>query len=140
MAQGPRRRIHALDRVPGGRRGAQPWDIGVQGEVVSGLVLKIGNGWALQARRAPVWFGTLRSRDRGIGVREAVLAPLYSFASRCRDQELAILPLYVVTMLTHLARRFELRYMYPSTVRRSRMSESFRVDAHADEEGIGVGG
>ena len=68
------------------------------------------------------------------------LAPLYSFASRCRNQELVILPLYVVIVLVHLARRFELRHMYPSTVRRQRMSESFRVDAHADEGGIGVGG
>ena len=68
------------------------------------------------------------------------LAPLFAFAARHSNTSLARLPLYVVSVLRHLAGRFEHRRMYPSTVRRSKAREPFRVDACADENGIGVGG
>ncbi len=68
------------------------------------------------------------------------LAPLYSYSSRFSSNALLDLPLYVVTVLGYLAGRFALRRMYPSAVRRSSRAIPFRVDAHADEEGIGVGG
>ena len=68
------------------------------------------------------------------------LAPLFAFAARYRDSSSVGLPLYVATVLRHLSQRFELRRMYPSTVRRVRTRGPFRVDACADESGIGVGG
>ncbi len=68
------------------------------------------------------------------------LAPLFSFLALTNGDGPHALPLYVTTVLTHLARRFAARRLYPSTVRRLRSAEPFRVDAHADGQEIGVGG
>jgi hypothetical protein len=68
------------------------------------------------------------------------LAPLYTFLSLVSADGTRDLPLYVTTVLTHLAARFSARRLYPSAVRRVKSAEAFRVDAHADGDAIGVGG
>ncbi len=68
------------------------------------------------------------------------LAPLFSHLAHARGDGLLQLPLYVTTVLLHLAARFAARRLYPSAVRRGRNAEHFRVDARADGETIGVGG
>ncbi len=68
------------------------------------------------------------------------LAPLYSHASRLSDSKINILPIYVITILSYLSRRFELRRMYPSAAVRDKTTEAFRVDACAVGNDIGIGG
>ncbi len=68
------------------------------------------------------------------------LAPLYAFLARAAGDGPRTLPLYVTTVLVHLATRFAARRLYPSTVKRVKTLEAFRVDAHADGDVVGVGG
>ncbi len=68
------------------------------------------------------------------------LAPLYTFLAQATGDGPRVLPLYVTTVLVHLASRFAARRLYPSAVRRIKTMEAFRVDAHADGNEVGVGG
>ncbi len=68
------------------------------------------------------------------------LAPLFTFAALHHGGGMRELPLFVISVLDHLAERFEKRRHYPSAERRVREAEAFRVDAMAEGNTIGIGG
>ena len=68
------------------------------------------------------------------------LAPLYSFASRHAPQSVKPLPLYVMVTLEYLRKKILQRRHCECGLRRQSWEQAWRVDAHADENGVGVGG
>ena len=74
------------------------------------------------------------------GLRSPVPGPLYAFASRHASQSVKPLPLYVLVTLENLKKKmFQTRHC-PCGLQRRSWKEAWRVDAHADENGVGVGG
>ncbi len=70
----------------------------------------------------------------------AFLSPFYSFLALSKGCRTRYLPRCVATAAEYLALRLERRRAYPSALRRSRRATAPRVDAHADEDTIGIGG
>ena len=68
------------------------------------------------------------------------LAPLYAFASRHAPHSVKPLSLYVLLTLEYLKRKILQRRHCPCALQRRSWKEAWRVDAHADENGVGVGG
>ena len=68
------------------------------------------------------------------------LAPLYAFAARHAPNSVKPLPLYVLVTLEYLKRKILQRRHCPCALQRRSWKEAWRVDAHADENGVGVGG
>ena len=68
------------------------------------------------------------------------LAPLYAFASRHAPGSVKPLPLYVLVTVEYLLRKIRQRRHCECGRTRASWKEAWRVDAHADEAGVGVGG
>ncbi len=68
------------------------------------------------------------------------LAPLFSYVSLYPSNGIRAVPLYARLIMTFIADRLERRRHYPSAVTRQKSSEPFRVDAHAEDMTVGVGG
>ena len=68
------------------------------------------------------------------------LAPLYGFAARHAPGSVKPLPLYVLVTVEYLRRKIRQRRHCECGRTRTSWKEAWRVDAHADENGVGVGG
>ena len=68
------------------------------------------------------------------------LAPLYCFASRHAPQSVKPLPLCVLVTLEYLRRKITQRRHCECGLQKQSWEQAWRVDAHADENGVGVGG
>ena len=68
------------------------------------------------------------------------LAPLYAFAARHAPASVKPLPLYALVTLEYLRQKIRQRRHCECGLRRTSWDEAWRVDAHADEQGVGVGG
>ena len=68
------------------------------------------------------------------------LAPLYAFASRHAPNSVKPLPLYVLITVEYLRRKISQRRHCECGLSRTSWTQAWRVDAHADDEGVGVGG
>ncbi len=68
------------------------------------------------------------------------LSPIYTFLSLHPRGGTRPLPTYLRLVLRFLSARIARRRYYPSAVTRSKQSNPFRVDAHAEGEEVGVGG
>ena len=68
------------------------------------------------------------------------VAPLYSFASRHAPQSVKPLLLYVPVTLEYLRKKITQRRHCECGLQRQSWEQAWRVDAHADENGVGVGG
>ncbi len=68
------------------------------------------------------------------------LSPLFTFLAIHPGRGIRELPTYVRLVLKFLAMRLQERRYYPSVVARTRQSQPFRVDAHAEGDEVGIGG
>ena len=68
------------------------------------------------------------------------LAPLYAFAARHAPGSVKPLPLYLLVTVEYLRRKIRQRRHCECGRTRSSWKEAWRVDAHADENGVGAGG
>ena len=68
------------------------------------------------------------------------LAPLCAFAARHAPNSVKPLPLYVLVTIEYQRRKLQQRRHCECGLSRTSWSQAWRVDAHADEEGVGVGG
>ena len=69
------------------------------------------------------------------------LSPIYCFMAVQADRGArAVLPPYVRLALAYLAESLPLRHHVPCGLRMSRQGAALRVDAHASETGVGLGG
>ena len=67
------------------------------------------------------------------------LSPLYAFAARHAPQSVKPLPLYVLVTLECLKKKILQRRHCPCALQRRSWKEAWRVAAHANENGVGVG-
>ncbi len=68
------------------------------------------------------------------------LSPIYTFLSLHPGGGTRPLPTYLRLVLRFLSSRIARRRYYPSAVTRSKQRHPFRVDAHAEDEDVGIGG
>ena len=63
-----------------------------------------------------------------------------TFAARHAPASVKPLPLYALVTLEYLRQKIRQRRRCECGLRRTSWDEAWRVDAHADEKGVGVGG
>jgi hypothetical protein len=68
------------------------------------------------------------------------LSPIFTFLALHPGGGIKPIPIYLRLILRFLAARIARRRFYPSAISRSHQPHPFRVDAHADEEEVGIGG
>ena len=114
----------------------------VRGHLASMKTLKTSS-LGLSESRAQWLVGwcTRLLRDRcALDCDRPFLAPLYAFASRHAPHSVKPLSVYVLVTLEYLKRKILQRRHCPCALQRRSWKEAWRVDVHADENGVGVGG
>ena len=79
------------------------------------------------------------SRKGGVRLRSTGLRPPVPCSSVHAPQTVKPLPLYVLVTLEYLRRKILQTHHCPCGLQRQSWKQAWRVDAHADEDGVGVG-
>ena len=94
---------------------------------------------SVQMQEFQEWLGRAAFVRGALDYDRPLLAPLCAFAARHAPNSVKLLPLYALVTLEYLRRKISQRRHCVCGLCRTSWSQAWRVDAHADEEGVGVG-